>query len=717
MAGMRLSGLASGIDYETMIQDLMKVERAPINKLKQQKQIYQWQQEIFRDINSSLMALRTEAFNMKLSSSYQAFNISSSDSSVVTATASTQALEGTYKIIVSNLASAAQKKSTGSISKELQSNADIDFTAALDLRGKDFKLSFNGVQKTISWSTSDPTYANIGELVAGLQSKIDRMFGANQIEVANSGNQLIFRPVDTTAEGTFNPNIIINSGTEDALAQLQFTNWQQSHISLDTKLQDLQTKLGGLTFEAGKADFTINGVQFQIDSTKTLRELINEVNANADADVTLSYDEMQDRFILRRDSTGAITTLDTIDNGASDFLSKIGLDAAPVTAGENAKITFTDPNGVTFTDLEMSSNSFTLQGLNITLLNEDLGVEKTVTVNRDVDGVFDKIKAFIDKYNETIDKINKKLSEEKEYAYQPLTDEQKKEMEESDIKLWEEKAKSGLVGGEAVLEGVIRELRYSIYAEIPGLSEKFNQVWEFGITTGDRREKGKLHINEDKLKKAIAENPDEVMSFFSFNPPDLKGSALSGVVDVEAKDFRLTLNGVTQTITLSGTYDLATAEGKTGLTKEINDKIVDKFGYNQVIASLSSDNKIIFSSPGGHSFTLNSGPTNDALASLGYADGSNYDASRKGIVAKVYDKLNIAVKKVIEKAGTEGFNGYFDSSLIGEQIKRLDERIEDATDRLTMVEDRYYKQFIAMETALSRMNAQNAWLSQQTGAQ
>ena len=712
MAVTRLTGLASGMDYESMIKELIKVERAPIDKLKQQRQIFQWQQEIFRDTNTSLLALKTEAFNMKLSSSYKVFDASSSDNTAVTANGTSSASEGTYKILIKQLATTAEKKSAATVSPPLQSTADItDFNVS----GKDFSVSFEGIQKNISWSATEGNFTTIDELKAGLQAKINDAFGSNQITVSNSGNQIIFSPTNTTYKSKIT---LTNGTTSNALINLNIDNYASSQISVDTQLKDLKLASGtALTFDTDdKLKFTINGSSFELNKTDSLNTLFSKVNSDANADVTMGYDSTKDEIYIRRKSSGAGKDIVLLDGAGSNFSAGVGFEAT--VAGKNAIVDFTDNNGLLTQNIEKASNSFTLAGVNFTLLKEEVvPTEKTITISKNIDAVYDKIKAFVDKYNETIDKLSTKLSERKEYAYQPLTEEQKKEMKEADIKLWEDKAKSGLVGGDTLLEGIVRDLRCSMNNEVFGLNSSYNQLREFGITTGAYRENGKLYIDEAKLKQTIAERPDDVLNFFSSNPLDLKGNALNGIVDVEGKDFRLTINGSTEIITLNGSYDLTTDDGKSNLIKELNEKITSKFGYNQVIASMSSDNRVVLSSPGGYSFTLNSGTINDALPNLGFTDGSKYDASQKGIIVKVYDRLNTAMIRLVEKAGAEGFVGYFDSSLIGEQLKRIDKRIEEANDRLTQIEDRYYRQFTAMESALNRMNSQSAWLAQQAGGQ
>lgn len=58
-----------------------------------------------------------------------------------------------------------------------------------------------------------------------------------------------------------------------------------------------------------------------------------------------------------------------------------------------------------------------------------------------------------------IDMVNGKLTEKKYRDYTPLTEEQKKDMTEKQIELWEEKAKSGLLRGDTILSGATNQMR------------------------------------------------------------------------------------------------------------------------------------------------------------------------------------------------------------------------------------------------------------------
>ena len=140
------------------------------------------------------------------------------------------------------------------------------------------------------------------------------------------------------------------------------------------------------------------------------------------------------------------------------------------TAGTDVSVTIKDPNGNVNTVIK-SNNTFTIDGVTYSLLQntteETKEIELTITSNPDK--TFKKIVEFIDRYNSLIDKINSKLTEKKQYSYKPLTDEQKKEMSEKEIELWEEKAKQGLLKGDTYLEGMLSKMRTAFFDPVKNL--------------------------------------------------------------------------------------------------------------------------------------------------------------------------------------------------------------------------------------------------------
>ena len=105
---MRFSGLASGLDTDSMVRDLMRVQRMKVDKLFQNRQTLLWQQEDYRSMNGLLNTLRNKSFDMRLQSAYRKFNVTSSNDSVVSASAASNASAASYTFnSVTKLASSA----------------------------------------------------------------------------------------------------------------------------------------------------------------------------------------------------------------------------------------------------------------------------------------------------------------------------------------------------------------------------------------------------------------------------------------------------------------------------------------------------------------------------------------------------------------------------------------------------------------------------------
>ncbi|MEC0304759.1 flagellar cap protein FliD N-terminal domain-containing protein, partial [Terribacillus saccharophilus] len=127
---MRVGGLASGMDTDSLVEQLMNAERQKLYKMQQEQTKLTWQQDSLREVNASLKSFDTKAFDMKLSSTYNV-KTATSTSSAITATANSSATNGSYSIQVKELATAAITVSTGSI-------ADKGFDPDAPLGGQAF---------------------------------------------------------------------------------------------------------------------------------------------------------------------------------------------------------------------------------------------------------------------------------------------------------------------------------------------------------------------------------------------------------------------------------------------------------------------------------------------------------------------------------------------------------------------------------------------------
>ncbi|MFW2108446.1 flagellar hook-associated protein 2 [Bacillus spizizenii] len=359
---------------------------------------------------------------------------------------------------------------------------------------------------------------------------------------------------------------------------------------------------------------TVKTVNISVTSADTIDNVISKINSSdlgvsAFKDKIWNGTEYVETIAFSSKATGAGGSIQAADSATADFMSgQLGfsLDADnKLTAykeGTNAKVTI---NGF---EMEKLTNNFTVNGVTYSIKNTTAATGPvTTSVSTDVDGIYNQIKEFVDKYNELVDSLNEKLKEEKYRDYTPLTSEQKEAMSDKEVELWEEKAKSGLLRNDTSISTGTNQMRTDFYSQV-NANGKTYQLTEFGITTSSAYQlRGHLEINEDKLKAKIQEDPQSVAALFT-----------------------------------SGTNSSA------------------------------------------------------------YSD--------KGIMKRIGDTLKSTVKSIEAKAGnsTMGTNDYS----IGKNLNTISTDITKMQDRLTTIENRYYKKFSAMDSAIQKMNEQASYLSQ-----
>lgn len=139
----------------------------------------------------------------------------------------------------------------------------------------------------------------------------------------------------------------------------------------------------------------------------------------------------------------------------------------------------------------------------------------TVTITQDTDKIVENVKKFVEDYNKMIDELNDKYYEEKYSDYGVLTQTQEKGMTKEQIDKWNEKAKSGLLNHNSTIGKIISEMREAIYTPVEGATGKYTTMMSIGISSSTDR--GHLTLDEDKLKKALAAEPDCVREIFNAN--------------------------------------------------------------------------------------------------------------------------------------------------------------------------------------------------------
>lgn len=650
---LRITGMATGLDTDTLIKQMMAAENVKVDKLKQNQQYTVWRQEAFRDIIKDFRDLRTSYLlidspsdtNMIKSATYSgAITTTSGDNAdILTATALPGAINGISSVAVKQLASSAKIEGKGlNLSKAITGTEIENFKGAT--------LTF-GEAGSI---TLDNTFNDIDGLVKNINDKITAnpaLKGKVSVlkEVTGSEDYLRFNIISSD-------NIKLTEITKDTndisdITGLQDLKNKTLNTTLNTKLEDLGV--------SDKIEFTINlgtrtSSKISLTKDKTIQDLITAINdaysvgtdSNSSRlynDIQVSYSDLTKGITIQTRATGSTQVLKiTADVGNADILSKLGLDTIG-REGKNAIVEITPPGSTTATEVIKTSNNFTIDNVTYNLTKESpvdatgKSIPTTLTTQANAEDSVKKIKAFIEKYNALVKKINDKLVEKKDYNYKPLTADQKKDMEEDDIKAWEEKAKKGILKNDGDLQQILFSMRNAFMSGMDSAGIKISEV---GIDTYGGLEAvskpGQLKVDEAKLKKALEERGDQVMKLFAAGEPS--DSTLPSTMPSKYTD--------------AGKWQEQYKYDNTGIFRRIESIINNSAGK--------------------------------------------------------FDSI------LLKKAGYEGTVSEF-TNTITKQIQDQDKAISELNRKLYDKQERYYQMFARLESAMNQMNSQQSWLAQQLG--
>lgn len=452
----RIGGLASGMDIDSIVNDLMRVERMKVDKAAQNRTVLEWTREKYNEVNKMIanFVLNTRnSFGLTDSSSGIIVNrsvnslkwikgASSSDSAIADASARSNAVNGSYNFTVHQLASNWSSASESEISIEGADRSNIK--SQFDLYDSDI------IHFTISTN-------------AGLKNE-------GKVRVYISKNEVSIRVKN----------------------------------------------------ENGENKITLDGKNL---SNISLKEIANQIN-KADIGVTAIYDESIDRFFLQTNETGEQSTIEITDNSNNNFISKLRLQYQDIDGNSRnveTNIRYSGKDAIVdfgmAKNIKKSSNQFTINNIDFNIKQTG---STTIKIDTDEDAVIEKVRDFVNQYNELVDKLDNILKENRYRDFPPLTNEQKEAMTEKEIELWEEKAKSGLLRNDMVISSTMQNIRLGLYQGVEGTTGSFSHLTHIGIETESYvsgSAGGKLKIDESKLREAIRADIDGVIELL-FKEPD-----------------------------------------------------------------------------------------------------------------------------------------------------------------------------------------------------
>jgi len=299
-----------------------------------------------------------------------------------------------------------------------------------------------------------------------------------------------------------------------------------------------------------------------VDSSQSIYELVSNIN-NSGANVMASYDTTLDRFFLYTNNTGSGAGIDFSGSdaaGTSFLADNLKISTATV-SGKDAKFQL---DGI---DLAQATNNFTISGINYSLKSVGGSTDNPIRImaSPDIDKTVENVKSFIASYNAMLAKVNGELSEARYSDYAPLTDDQKTDMQESDITTWTEKAKSGLLRRDSVLQDLVDGVRGNASSPVTGIAGNYTTASSIGITTGLYTESGKLYLDETKLRTSLAADPDAVKKIFA------SSGTTSSQQGIAVRMYDTLKTAMTNIATKAGVTAAISGDTKSSLARQIRE--------------------------------------------------------------------------------------------------------------------------------------------------
>ena len=654
----RLTGMVSGMDTDTLIQQLVAAKQTKIDDVRGKKTKLEWQKEAWADMNKKVYSFYTGTLSkIKSQATYKTKKATSTDDSKVEVKANANAVVGSHTIEVKSVASSTYLTSGKLKTQESYSKAVTDTNKKLSEMNNASEL----VSKELTIKVGDGddaktmTYKfSADSTIADLQEKVQETFGSGvevsfkdgKLSVANktatattgddgetsytggstvsiSGNALGFfgvtgDDVTLTAESADDGNHSLTVGT--ALTERATRTVNQ--ITSSSRVTEALGIVAGskITVNIGGA-----GKEITIDSDTTMSQLAEKFSATG---INATYDANQGRFFLSSKSAGEENIFTLSDDG-SDVLNKLKLnkdadyptdtpkeEKASYVKGSSAEILY---NGAC---IKSNSNEMTVNGLSITVKDKTEG-KVNVTVNNDTQAVYDSVKEFVTEYNKLMTDMYEKYSAESSRGYDPLTDDEKEAMSEKEVENWEKKIKDSLLRRDDTLNSLMSSMRTTMMKSVEvtlkdGTKTKLS-LSSIGIVTGNYTEHGLLHIKGDADDATYSAETNKLKEWLE-NDPEAVMQLLAGVQNET-----------------------------TGQQEGLGNTLYSDFNTKMRSSTLSS-----------------------ALT-------------------------------------------FYNDKYMDKQIKSYQEKIDELEDKLVELEDSYYKKFAAMETALSKVNSQSTYLTNMFG--
>jgi flagellar hook-associated protein 2 len=656
MAGIQLTGLASGFDWKSTVTQLMAIERVPQDNLRRQQAAATKLQSAFDALKANLNAVKTaaSALSTSFSGSPRSVSVASGDgvtsASDATVSTSSGAALGTYKIDVKSLPKASFGVGYDTIFPSVDKAKNLTLA---DYGVTEGQVTVNGTRYTIAASDLDDRVEDFfasHSLAAGLTTTFQSggAFGHGALKLQGSPIS-IGGPGDTS-------NFVSALGFRYVSASSAYVQTIPQGVLAKVALEDLG---GGMSVASDT--LTINGVSVgTISKTATLGSVVSQINSTSGTGVTATIDPSTGRIRLTANANGDYPITVSDGQSGAGVAKALGLDT--LDADPTKRFSATRGSGTTFTlavNGEAASPEYTSTTAEIDLSQYGYGSTK---ITPSATGIFSVKVAASGADNRA--KINSLIT-----AYNSLkqiVDESTKVTTGADGKV-----SASIFSNRADINSLLSGIRSRVYTAVEGtgVSTQYNTMGKIGI--GFDRNGTMSVVDSAKLDAALTNFPSAVDALLNSGSSPV---SLNVIDQPQSNQFRVSNSG------LKVGQEVSASWLPSG-TKITNVSDVDAQGY--------------------YNLTVSKDITGGAVA--GYTATYSPALVNQGVATRL-------VKLMTSLTGTGGLVASA-TTAITSQTKRLQRQI-DAMDRsLAQQQAALENSFIAMERAQSKYNSMSSQIA------
>ncbi|MBW6408581.1 flagellar filament capping protein FliD [Clostridium weizhouense] len=250
------------------------------------------------------------------------------------------------------------------------------------------------------------------------------------------------------------------------------------------------------------------------NNPKLLVDRINKELSNKTIGITAKYSEISGGIVFESKTTGSMVGAEknefSVTTSGGINLTSAGKDLIATIKGSNGEIKYgTAPDNIS------GNNTVTVDGITFNFNQECTGV--TLTAKTDSKDLKDKVVAFVNDYNKLIEKLNTTVTTKHDRTYLPLTADQKKEMSETEVKLWNERVEKGQLYRDSDVTRIASAMKETMRSLMSDSGLNLEKVGINPVKDYSGNLNGTFTIDEEKLTQALENNTEDVMNLFIGN--------------------------------------------------------------------------------------------------------------------------------------------------------------------------------------------------------